>query len=171
MSNYVRNRLKIDDEGTQIKEIMEHVTFDEYGVVHYDVSNEIIFETPRNRPEPIVKALSKMFPDVEFRHRWADENLGSNVGEILYLGGEEIEWDIPDAFSKEAYEMAIDIWNQPLSPRESYYYENIKDGSPEPLGPKPSLQDVLKESTQRSKAELGHTVPLSATKDKGEPSL
>ena len=273
MPNHVKNRLIIDDEETQIKEIMERIKFDEHGVgsidfekiipmppelkvesgsrskqalelyslyieqrygespgffgafmrkhqvdrqfmdfgkqlyenkqkygaadwydwsisnwgtkwnsygyaegFQYDGSNEIIFETAWSRPEPIVKALSKMFPDIEFRHQWADEDIGCNVGEILYHGGEEIEWDIPTAFSKEAYEMASDILGTPLTEWGLYYdkktgsYECREDEPVEASPPKPSLRDTLRQNAEQSKAELGDSVP-ALTKDKGEPSL
>ena len=84
---------------------------------------EIVFKTAWSRPKPIIKALSQMFPDVQFRHQWADEDIGRNVGEVLYLDGEEIEYDIPNAFSKEAYEMAADIWDMPLSEWNLHYDE------------------------------------------------
>jgi len=86
---------------------------------------EIIFKTAWSRPEPVIKGLSWMFPEAQFRHQWADEDMGRNVGEILYHNGEEIEWDIPNAHSKEAYEMAADIWGMPLSEWNLHYDESV----------------------------------------------
>jgi len=81
----------------------------------YEGGSEILFMTAWNRPEPVIAKLSKFFPDVQFQHRWADEDIGNNVGEVLYQNGEELERDIPKPFSKEAYEMAADIQGMELA--------------------------------------------------------
>lgn len=40
----------------------------------------IHFETAWGHPFPVIKALSKMFPKIEFLVAFADEDLGSNLG-------------------------------------------------------------------------------------------
>jgi hypothetical protein len=87
----------------------------------YSGGSEICFYTAWNRPEPIIQKLSEMYPDVQFGHQWADDDIGHNVGEALYANGEIIERDIPTGGSKEAYEMASDIIGVPLSDYELYY--------------------------------------------------
>ena len=67
------------------------------------------FLTAWSMPEPVIKALSEMFPDVLVKIKWADEDLASNCGEIHYKGGREVYANIPDSQSKEAYELAFEI--------------------------------------------------------------
>ena len=93
------------------------------GFPKYEGGGEIMFMTAWNRPEPVIVKLSEMYPDVQFQHRWADEDIGNNVGEILYEAGEEIEHDMPTAYSKEAYEMAADIHGMELADFDLFYDE------------------------------------------------
>ena len=88
--------------------------------------NEISFNTAWSRPEPVIKKLSEMFPEIKIMHSWADEDIGYNVGEIEYLGGEEISYDIPSPGSMEAYDMAADIQGIDLA---EYGYQLKADGS------------------------------------------
>lgn len=53
--------------------------------------------------------LSERFPDVQFSYRYADEDIGSNVGEMTFLNGEILEEYIPQDRSKEAYELAFEV--------------------------------------------------------------
>lgn len=78
--------------------------------------NLISFNTAWSTPEPIFTALSKLFPDVEFFIEFADEDFGHNVGEVTLLNGDEIDSNIPEGGSKEAYLMAYKIQG------ESEYY-------------------------------------------------
>ena len=45
-------------------------------------------------PEPIYRAMSKRFPDVVFYVQYADEDIGSNCGEIRFKNGIVIESNI-----------------------------------------------------------------------------
>jgi hypothetical protein len=69
----------------------------------------LAFYTPWSSPHPIIEALSKKFPDVEFGLEWADEDLGNNVGTATYKNGEKIDEFVPEPYSKEAYELAFEI--------------------------------------------------------------
>ena len=117
----------------------------------YEGGNEIAFNTAWSCPEPVVKRLSQMFPDIQFQHRWADEDIGQNVGEVLYQDGEVFEYDVPTAFTKEAYEMASDIWDTPLAEWDLYYGGNYEYWDEK----KPSLMDTLKAGAAKSKSEFG----------------
>jgi hypothetical protein len=79
----------------------------------YDMSKiddyTMTFNTAWAMPERVIKALSKMFPDVVVKIKWADEDIGSNCGEIHYRNGGEIFEDTPEDRSKEAYELAFEI--------------------------------------------------------------
>lgn len=92
----------------------------------YDIEkvddNTIMFNTAWSMPEPVIKALSKMFPDVKVKIKWADEDFGSNCGEIHYKNGHEIYTNTPDDQSKEAYELVFEI----LGGEEDYVYDEEK---------------------------------------------
>jgi len=69
----------------------------------------IEFQTAWSTPFSLLVNLSLMFPEVTFEVRYADEDFGHNVGEFTLLGGEEMDCNIPDGGSDEAYELAMDI--------------------------------------------------------------
>ena len=71
--------------------------------------NVIEFQTAWSTPFSLLVNLSLMFPEVTFEVIFADEDFGYNVGEYTLLGGEEIQGNIPDGGSEEAYLMAMDI--------------------------------------------------------------
>ena len=72
-------------------------------------SDTIRFLSANERVSKVIEKLSEMFPDTEFLYRWADENMGDNVGEAKYENGECIKEHIPVNNSIEAYELAFDI--------------------------------------------------------------
>ena len=57
----------------------------------------------------IMETLAGQYPDLCFEYKWADEDLGSNVGHIEYEDGEETFSSIPNGQSKEAYELASEV--------------------------------------------------------------
>jgi len=69
----------------------------------------IEFQTAWSTPFSLLVNLSLMFSEVTFEVRYADEDFGHNVGEFTLLGGEEMDCNIPDGGSDEAYELAMDI--------------------------------------------------------------
>ena len=50
-----------------------------------------------------------MFPEIVFKHQWADEDIGMNCGERCYLGGEKIDEFIPEGI--RATEFALEVWD------------------------------------------------------------
>ena len=96
-----------------------------YGDLPPAEDDEIVFETAWEPPKPVIYALSKMYPDVQFGHAWADEELGFNVGEITYGDGEELSHDVPIGGSKEAYEMSADILGVDLLDYNMVYNEEL----------------------------------------------
>jgi hypothetical protein len=93
----------------------------------HDGANQIEFMTAWSEPMPVIERLSQLFPDAQFRHAWADEDIGANAGEILYQNGEHIDYDVPSRHSKEAYEMTADIMCFDL--RENGYRFSEKGGN------------------------------------------
>ena len=63
----------------------------------------------------IITLLSKKYPEQTITYRWADEDIGHNVGEMTLKGGEVIDMNVPEGGSREAYEMAAEIMNTDLS--------------------------------------------------------
>lgn len=69
----------------------------------------IIFSTAWSCPTPIVMALAKKFPDVDFIWKYADEDTGSNTGRITY---KDRVLDITEFEnrSSEAFAMYVECW-------------------------------------------------------------
>lgn len=78
----------------------------------YDSNQEeygISFNTAWSAPFPVIHALSVKFPDENIRIRWADEDIGNNVGDVSRLNGTIVARQIPKGGSKEAYDLAFEI--------------------------------------------------------------
>lgn len=69
----------------------------------------ISFQTAWSNPLVVMAALSLKYPDAEFNVKYADEDLGQNVGEYTLRGGNIVYEDFPEGGSEEALIMAIDI--------------------------------------------------------------
>ena len=76
--------------------------------------NTIEFNTAWSNVKPVVLALSQKFPDIEMNYRWADEDIGRNMGNVTFRGGECIDSIEFEACSKEAYEFAAEMWGLDL---------------------------------------------------------
>ena len=86
-------------------------------------NNTLTFSTAWSRALPIIEKLSEMYRDIRFKYAWADEDIGVNVGKLEIMNKEIDFLDIPDAHSKEAYEMAADIRGCSLEDYSLYYDE------------------------------------------------
>ena len=75
----------------------------------YSACDELTFQTAWSAPLPILRKLTEMFPEIVFKHRWADEDIGMNCGERCYLGGEIIDEFIPEGI--RATEFALEVWD------------------------------------------------------------
>ena len=75
----------------------------------YSACDELTFQTAWSAPHPILIKLSEMFPEIVFKHQWADEDIGMNCGERCYLGGEKIDEFIPEGI--RATEFALEVWD------------------------------------------------------------
>lgn len=112
-----------------------------------DCDNTMNFLTAWASVPKIMKKLSEKYPDQTITYRWADEDVGRNVGEIVLKNGEIIEEHIPVPDSREAYEMAADIMGMELSDFDLYL---SKDGTtyeyrePPPLETKPPAKEKKK---------------------------
>ena len=76
--------------------------------------NTIEFCTAWTNVKPVVIALSQKFPDIEMKYQWADEDIGLNMGDVTFKGGECIDEISFENDSKEAFEFAADMWGLDL---------------------------------------------------------
>lgn len=78
-------------------------------------SDTMVFFTAWSAVPRIVELLSKEYPEQTITYRWADEDIGHNVGESTLKGGKVVDSNIPADGSREAYEMAAEIMGVDLS--------------------------------------------------------
>lgn len=101
------------------------------------VDNTLTFLTAWSRAMPVIQKLAENFPDIRFEYSWADEDLGVNTGTAEFEDGEIIYDEFLDAQSKEAYELAADLWELDLAEEgfvfdeENQTYEYRADESPQ----------------------------------------
>jgi hypothetical protein len=69
--------------------------------------NTIKFQTAWSTPQPVIKKLSELFPNVLFSVEYADEDIGTNCGGYSYQNGELTDNFIPN--KDEAAEFACEI--------------------------------------------------------------
>ena len=73
--------------------------------------NSFKFETAWATPSNFLLNFSAMFPEVTFEMKYADEDMGYNVGEYHVKDGEIILMEQPEGGSEEAYKMALELQN------------------------------------------------------------
>ena len=76
----------------------------------YDGGNTISFLTAWAPPHEVIEALSEQFPGVYFTHRWAEEEIGVDVGQREYLNGVCVG-DIEPEGEAEAIAIASAVWD------------------------------------------------------------
>lgn len=87
-----------------------------YSASHLGESSDTMeFYTAWSSVPKIITLLSKKYPEQTITYRWADEDIGSNVGELIWKDGEVIDVNVPEGGSREAYEMAAEIMGANLS--------------------------------------------------------
>ena len=68
------------------------------------------FDTAWNEPANLIAKLSERYPNAEFVHSFADEDIGRNVGLVVYKGGKIIAKFEP-ASDSDATKFAEKLWN------------------------------------------------------------
>jgi hypothetical protein len=81
--------------------------------------NVITFDTAWSTPSKAIVKLSAKYPTLSFEVKYADEDMGYNVGTYTCEGGEIINEDVPMGGSVEAMRMAMEIKGD-----EEYYLVN-----------------------------------------------
>lgn len=61
-----------------------------------EIEGAVQFDTAWSAPRPVIQKLVERFPNEKIIHRWADEDIGSNLGARTYENGEVVESDIAD---------------------------------------------------------------------------
>jgi hypothetical protein len=97
----------------------------------------IKFQTAWSYPDPLIVALSKQYPNLQFEVIWADEDFGYNTGKKEYENGEETFCHVPPSGSKEALELASEVHGLNLS--EIGYLLNEETGEYEFCNPDESM--------------------------------
>ncbi len=69
----------------------------------------IFFDVPWSVPTPLLEALAKKFPDVEFTGEFAEEQTGLYAGTFDFYEG-SISLYADDEFSNEAYERCFSLY-------------------------------------------------------------
>jgi hypothetical protein len=78
--------------------------------VYWNDDNDFVsFNTAWSTPFALLTKLSEKYPEARFEVEYADEDFGYNVGTYTLVGGVEIEENVPEGGTREAYEMAINI--------------------------------------------------------------
>jgi len=73
------------------------------------------FQTAWSTPKPVFKKLSQMEPDLTFRIKYADEDIGINCGSYVYLNGDLIEeYNFP-LYSSLSRKFSLDLWDIPYT--------------------------------------------------------
>ena len=80
-----------------------------YDCSHNEHCRRLTFLTAWSAPDPVIKRISKRFPELTILHEWADENVGYNTGIIEYTDGVAVDENIPEEGSTEAYDMSASI--------------------------------------------------------------
>lgn len=98
-----------------------------YDYVQVDPKAKFLqFNTAWSSVPNILALLSEEFPEVRMEYKWADEDIGHNVGTAIFYDGELQEYDVPNGGSKEAYELAAEVLDFDLA---EWGFALTKDGS------------------------------------------
>lgn len=81
---------------------------------HSETEIEWSFETAWSCPEPVFEQLAAQYPDAKIVIRYADEDLGSNCGILIYKEGELVR------STEEGYTFACDLWGYDAEEEEDY---------------------------------------------------
>lgn len=74
----------------------------QYPSAHGDT---LLFQTANSAPIPVIYAISKAYPEIEFEFTWADEDVTHNLGIVSVLNGEVISFEQPEAHTNRAFEI------------------------------------------------------------------
>lgn len=98
--------------------------YDEFTSQIFDGST-VEFLTAWNSSEVVITALARQYPNLFFSLKWAEECIGTDVGQMEFEDGMVIYSYLPDDNSKEALELAAQIHNVNLEDEGFIYNEEL----------------------------------------------
>ena len=84
------------------------------GVDYTDVDG-IYCQTAWSAPHGAIERLAQLYPDLEFTHEWADEDISNNCGRAEYAHGVKQSVYYPEPGTREAFEFSARIWDMDLN--------------------------------------------------------
>ncbi len=84
----------------------------------YSQNDELVFDTAWSPPHQIIEKIASLYPDIEFTHKWADEDVGQNCGSCEYKNGKRVKAYIP-VEENEGIRFACSVLG--LDPDEIHY--------------------------------------------------
>ena len=109
MAFEVINILTFFGKSSDVENIVRSFNIDEGDTSTMIKSNMVKFYSDEFCPYKDLETVSKNFPNVTIKVRFADEDIGYNVGEFYLQDGETSDNVNPKGGSDEAYEMSIEI--------------------------------------------------------------
>jgi len=103
------------------------------------------FNTAWSGVPNILSLLSEKYPDVQITYKWADEDIGYNVGIATFIDGELKDYESIPGGSKEAFELAAEVHDFDLA--EWGYAFNEKEGTYEYVGENLYLNEPIDHSS------------------------
>ena len=94
--------------------------------------NEVMFQTAWSDVRELVIELSKKHPENTFVYEYSEEQIGNYAGMCMIQNGDFKMVSMPSDFSKEAYELAFNLWGDGTKEffkfnEETNTYEYIDD--------------------------------------------
>lgn len=77
----------------------------------YSQCDKLVFRTAYQEPAPVIQKLSEMFPDIEFTHQWAEEQMVVNCGTAKYKAGVQTEYEQVEEYD-EMMDFSLEVWYQ-----------------------------------------------------------
>lgn len=71
---------------------------------------EIMFQTAWSDVKELIAELSKKHPENAFFYEYSEEQIGNHAGMLMIQNGEYKTVTMPNDYTKEAYEIAFDLW-------------------------------------------------------------
>lgn len=115
----------------------------------------LVFQTAWSAPFPVIEALAQKYPDLEFTHRWADENIGYNCGQMWYSDGYGSDLNVEDdrAFALDVWGYGEDDFEDDEYEGDETTYDNVEEddsapdvfevGDPETVDSGLSISDLI----------------------------
>ena len=112
--------------------------------------DSLVFSTAWTPVEPVITALSRLFPEQTVGYCWAEnENLGLNVGEMSLKNGEKVSEWIPNEYSRDAYELGAAILGLNLADYDLYLTEDESTYEYRETPPPPPRQKGAERRSER----------------------